>query len=31
VIRPNNETQHERFIQVLSLLKKTGFRRITFA
>lgn len=31
VIRPNNETQHERFIQVLSLLKKSGFRRITFA
>lgn len=31
VIRPNNETQHERFIQVLSLLKKTGFRHITFA
>ena len=31
IIRPKNETQHERFIQVLSLLKKTGFHRITFA
>ncbi len=31
IIRPNSETPHERFIQVLSLLKKSGFQHITFA
>lgn len=31
VIRPTNDTRHERIVRVLAVLNKAGFKKITFA